>query len=124
MFRIAALWNLVLGISGVILYSLCMWMILGSYSSSVTDITMIFYRFFMIAVVIFGIGYLIVSVDLEKNDGIVWMGAFAKIIIFIYVIFYFITDKVTIFFLIIALADLIFAAFFFMYLFSKKRSLF
>ena len=121
MFRVAAIWNLLVGLTGIFLYSFCLDLIAGHRLDTITDLTLIFYRFFMIAVIIFGIGYYLVSVNLEKNDGIVWMGACAKTIIFGFVLIDFLTGDATLFFLMIASTDLIFAVFFFLYLLSKKN---
>ena len=69
--------------------------------------SMIWLQLSLILILIFGIGYIIVSRDLEKNHGLVFIGAFAKLMFFILVLIYFIVGDVNILIVLLGGVDLI-----------------
>ena len=69
----------------------------------------------------FGIGYLIVSRDITKNHGIVFIGMLAKILFFIDCIITLILKEANIMLLMTGIVDLIFAALFIEFLLKTKK---
>ncbi len=69
--------------------------------------SMIWLQLSLILILIFGIGYFIVSRDLEKNHGLVLIGAFAKLMFFILTLMYFILGDVNILIVLLGGIDLI-----------------
>jgi hypothetical protein len=69
----------------------------------------------------FGIGYLIVSCDITKNHGIIFIGMLAKILFFIDCIITLISKEANIMLLTTGIVDLIFAALFIEFLLKTKK---
>jgi hypothetical protein len=89
MFFVGALWNIGIGLSGLFFYDFSMKMLFGDQAVTGNLLTLIFFRFFMIAVIIFGVGYYVVSRDLNANRVVVSMGLAAKLIIFFTFVYYY-----------------------------------
>ncbi|MFW9947120.1 MAG: hypothetical protein ACFFDX_09860, partial [Candidatus Odinarchaeota archaeon] len=74
--------------------------------------SMIWLQLSLILILIFGIGYIIVSRNLEKNYGLVFIGAVAKLMFFILVLIYFILGDVNFLIVLLGGIDLIMACLF------------
>lgn len=89
MFFVGALWNISIGLIGLLFYEFSIRMLFGAQAVTDNLLTLIFFRFFMIAVIIFGVGYYIVSRNLFTNLAVVWLGLTAKLIIFFTFLYYY-----------------------------------
>ena len=100
MFQLGALWNLGMGLFGLIGKDLAVELLISQSAVAIinNEITLLYYRFFMLAVIIFGTGYYLVSVDIAKNRVIVWLGLISKLAIFMIILPKYITGSVTILF--------------------------
>jgi hypothetical protein len=72
-------------------------------------------------VLVFGIGYYIVSRDPGRNRGIVWMGMLAKIAFFFAAIPYFLKKKITAITFLLAFGDLVFGILFGLFLRNTRN---
>jgi hypothetical protein len=79
-----------------------------------------YYLILVTAIVLFGIGYFMPSRDLMLNRAIIWLGIFGKIGLTIIFFQLYILKYITLFFPIILIGDLIWAIFFFMFLYQTK----
>lgn len=81
MFLFGAVFNLLVGFIGIFFYAFSVELFFGSRALTDSLVAAVFFRLFMGAVIVFGIGYYLVSRDLSKNRGIVWLGAASKLLI-------------------------------------------
>lgn len=85
-FLIAAIWNISGGLAAIFLFESNMTSLWGAeyiqlfYENRVALST---YRLFWALVIIFGVGYFIVSQDLTKNRAVIWMAVAGKLTVFI-----------------------------------------
>ena len=124
MFFIGALWNIGIGVIGLCFYGWAITMLFGA--GAVTDnlLALIFFRFFMIAVILFGIGYYVVSRDLRANRAIVWLGLIAKLIIFFTFVYYYALGQATWFSVFGCSGDFVFAISFILFLYQTKEGIY
>jgi len=80
-----------------------------------------FFAFFWGAVGVFGWGYYLVSRDPDKNQGIIWMGCFAKVMIFLTVSCLYLLKYIKLFGFLGALGDLIWTILFLAALRGEKQ---
>jgi hypothetical protein len=118
LFLIAALYNIInstifIGISifGVDLFPL--------FGVAVPP-SMIWLQLSLFLILIFGIGYIYVSRDLEKNRGLVITGGLSKLIFFIMTLIYFISGDVNILIVLLGGIDMIMAILFIEFLVKNK----
>ena len=113
MFIIGAIWNLAAAISLLIM----------SYfiNLGLSTLGLIYYQFFLNSVILFGIGYFIVGININKNHGIVLLGIVGKIGVFTYFLAYFILGIMTILLVIAGIIDLIFACLFVEFLLNFEK---
>lgn len=76
-FIVAAGWNLLIGISGVLRPLQTMEVLFGEVRDD--PITLLLHRICASMVLIFGLGYLIIAVDPAANAGLIILGIIAKI---------------------------------------------
>jgi len=124
MFFVGALWNYSFAIPGIFLPS---FMLLLTYGPEMDQSLLLgnyyaywMYIFWFLAVAVFGIGYYIVSRDIEKNHGVVWLGIIGKLIFFIYLAASYFIGKATILALLAGTGDFIFTIFFISFLYQVK----
>ncbi len=125
MFFIGALWNIIAGSGAFISLEQNIKLLFGAeYIQLFFDnhVALSIYRLFWILVILFGIGYYFVSRDLEKNRGIVWMGAIGKVAVFITWSYDYFIGKATILAFLGSTGDLIFAILFILFLWQTKNS--
>jgi len=116
-----SLWNSYFAFSGLIMPRLTMWLISGSKNIITGILPRTFFAFFWATVGIFGWGYYLVSRDPDKNQGIIWMGCFAKVAIFLTFALLYLRKYITLFGFLCALGDLIWTIFFLAALRGEKQ---
>lgn len=120
MFFLGALWNIAIGLAGVLFYELTITLFFGPDAVVYNLISAMFYRLFMIAVIVFGIGYFIVSRDLSQNRAILWLGLACKMILFIVFTSLFFSGKATLLAFITLSGDFIWSLMFFYFLWQTR----
>ncbi|NVM04173.1 MAG: hypothetical protein HWN67_17710 [Candidatus Helarchaeota archaeon] len=117
LFLIAALWNIILGTLFFLM--------------SITDPSAVFPTEIIIPslfpihglislVIAYGIGYFLVSRDIDQNHGIVIIGIIGKLLIFLCSVVYYGLGELQLLNLLIGIGDLIFACLFIEFLIYKK----
>lgn len=134
MFFVGSLWNISIGLSGLLLTDFILMMMFGkapitenlsAFINGTVPVadslqTLIFFRFFMIAVILFGIGYYWVSRDLSANRAVIWLGLVAKLMIFFTFAYYYALGQSSCFSVLICSGDLIFSIFFILFLYQTR----
>lgn len=92
----AFIWNVCIGFTGVIFTDFSIALFFGDNAITGDFVANIFFRLFMVAVIIFGAGYYLVSRELMLNRGIIILGLASKIILFVIFMFFYISGKATI----------------------------
>ena len=85
-FVIAAVWNITGGLGAIFMFESNMTSLWGpEYIQMFYDnrVALSTYRLFWVLVIIFGIGYYIISRDLTKNRAVLWMAIAGKLAVFI-----------------------------------------
>ena len=138
MFFVGSLWNLGIGITSLLFTDFMLMMMFGKEpmtanlmtfingSVPVTDNlqTLIFFRFFMAAVAIFGIGYYCVSRDLLANRAVIWLGLAAKLIIFFTFVYYYALAQAAWFPVFVLSGDFVFSIFFVAFLWKTRDGIY
>jgi hypothetical protein len=138
MFFVGSLWNIGIGITGLLFTNFIILMMFGkapvaenlsAFIHGAVPVVnhlqiLIFFRFFMIAVILFGIGYYWVSRDLMANRAVVWLGLVAKLIIFFTFAFYYMLGQASFFAVLICSGDFIFSIFFIGFLWKTKDGIY
>ena len=114
------MWNALIGLIGVVFYEFSVRALFGNAAETGGAALSVSFRFFAIAVLLFGIGYFMVWRDPVRNRAILWLGAVAKLVVFIIVVYYYSSGGTTGVFLLGVSCDLIFAILFFMHLRETK----
>ncbi|MFX0030859.1 MAG: hypothetical protein ACFE8B_16720 [Candidatus Hermodarchaeota archaeon] len=118
LFIVGALWNLILGFLFFVMP------VMGDTVYEMTGVevppSLVFYHAFFGVVFSFGIGYFLVARDLNKNHGIVFLGAIAKVFVFVLFLTYFFIGDSNIIPVIFVIGDLIFAILFAEFLINFK----
>jgi hypothetical protein len=138
MFFVGSLWNIGIGVTGLVFTDFILLMLFGR--APVTDNlsalvngtvpvadnlqVLIFFRFFMIAVILFGIGYYWVSRDLLANRAVIWLGLVAKLIIFFTFVYYYALGLSSGFSVLIVSGDFVFSMFFIAFLWKTKDGIY
>lgn len=120
MFLLAALWNVLAAVAGLIFYQFQLQLFFGSEAHTECFYQAFFCRVAITAVLIFGIGYYMVSRKTTSNRGFVWLGALGKLSLFCAFTCLFITGKVTAIAFAVALGDLVWAILFLMFLIRTR----
>lgn len=138
MFFVGSLWNISIGLSGLLLTDFILLMMFGkapmmenfsAFMNGTVPVidnlqTLIFFRFFMIAVILFGVGYYWVSRDLLANRAVIWLGLVAKLMIFFTFVYYFTMGQSSFFSVLICSGDFIFSIFFAAFLWKTKDGIY
>ena len=138
MFVVGSLWNIGIGLTGLLLTDFILLMMFGkapmteNFSALVHGTvpgvdnlqTLIFFRFFMIAVILFGIGYYWVSRDLLANRAVIWLGLVAKLMIFFTFAYYYVMGQSSFFSVLICSGDFIFSIFFAAFLWKTRDGIY
>lgn len=115
-FLISALYNIIAAFNGMIFFEVMNKLLYGLKTKIEYGVTTFILRTFYTHVLVFGIGYYIVSRDPTRNRGIVWMGMLAKIPFFFAAIPYFLKKKITVLTFLLAFGDLVFGILFGLFL--------
>jgi len=102
-----SVWNFNFALTGLVMPGLTMWLMSGSKNIITGVLPRLFFAFFWGAVGVFGLGYYLVSRDPDKNQGIIWMGCLAKVIIFLAFARLYLRRQVTTFAFLAGLGDFI-----------------
>jgi len=117
-FLFASLWNVSIGLTGIFFTDFSIGLFFGPDAVTAGFLAELFFRLFMIAVIIFGAGYYIVSRDITLNRGIVWMGLVSKLILFVVFLIYYITGSATIMALLAVTGDFLWSLIFILFLYQ------
>ena len=119
-FFVAAMWNILGSLPAIIAPGLNVRLF---YGVSTDDFyTLALNRGFWIAVLVVGIGFLIIASDPAKHIGIVWLGIVGKVIVAASWFYGFIIDRATGIAAFVALSDSIFTLFFAYYIRKGTRN--
>ena len=102
-----SVWNFNFALTGLVMPGLTMWLMSGSKNIITGVLPRLFFAFFWGAVGVFGLGYYLVSRDPDKNQGIIWMGCLAKVLIFLTFARLYLRRQVTTFAFLAGLGDFI-----------------
>jgi hypothetical protein len=123
MFIAAALWNAGVSIPAIAAPGFLIPMIFGESARDALISNTYGYIAFnctMFSVFLFGIGYYIVSRDITRNRGIVYLGIILKSFFFFYMTYHFILGNVTFMMQGVVAGDLLFVILFFIFLHQTK----
>lgn len=134
MLVVGALWNISIGLTSLLLTDFILMMMFGkapitenlsAFMNGTVPVVdnlqiLIFFRFFMIAVILFGIGYYWVSRNLLANRAIIWLGLVAKLMIFFTFAYYYALGQSSFFSVLICSGDFIFSIFFILFLYQTR----
>jgi hypothetical protein len=119
-FFLGSLWNVGIGLIGLLFYNFAISFCFGSLRGADNLITKVFFKFFMVAVLLFGFGYYLVSKELTLNRGIIWLGIAGKLIIWTTFTFLFFTNRATILGFLGASGDFFWSLIFIYFLWQTK----
>jgi hypothetical protein len=120
-FLISAFYNIIAATNGMLFFNIMNKLLYGFKTKIFYGVTTFILKTFYTHVLVFGIGYFIVSRDPDKNRGIVWMGMLAKIAFFFAAIPYFIKKKITFITLLLAFGDFVFGVLFGLFLKNTRN---
>lgn len=123
-FFIASLWNLIFSIPAILFPKFGIRLAYGidAVQPIISNYyALSFYYFMWGSVLLFGIGYYIVSRDILKNQGIILLAIFGKPAFFLYFLCSYIIGRSTFLSLLGGIGDLIFTIIFIMFLMQRYR---
>ena len=124
MFLISAIWNLYFSITALLLPKLNLTLCYGEeVASGILNnfYSYMLYNFQGAAILVFGIGYYIVSRDVSKNHGIVVIGIIGKLFFFVYYTYMYFITRATIVPFLAVIGDFIFSILFAYFLVQKRK---
>ncbi len=83
--------------------------------------SLIYYQGFMLAIIIFGLGYFIVGLNIDENHGIVLMAIIGKLSVFAFFTMHYFNGIIPLIQWMIAIGDLVFAILFIEFLLNYKK---
>ena len=113
MFMIGSIWNLVLAIPILIMSFFI--------NPGLSILGLLYYQAFLWAVILFGIGYGAVGLNIDKNHLIIVLGVIGKILVFVYYLLYFLIGILDISYVIVGTGDFIFNILFIEFLVNYKK---
>ncbi len=119
-FFLAALWNLGAALQGLVFPETQFSLLFGEPMDSGDFHQALLYRCFAIAVLLFGVGYYLVSKDTSQNRGIVWLGAAGKVVVFVFFTEAFLKEKATLLAWSLSLGDFLWALLFLGFLYETR----
>lgn len=123
MFLAAALWNFAAGFPGLVAYEWQFKLLFGQEAYTGSFHQALLFRSFAISVLLFGIGYYLVSRDISRNRAIVWLGALGKIVVFALLTNAFLREQATMLAWLVSIGDFLWALGFFWFLYQSKDEL-
>jgi len=119
-FLIGSIFNVLAGLLCIIFYRLSLEVFFGPGVDPENLVAALFYRLFMVAVMVFGVGYFLVYLNLQKNRAIVWLGSLSKLILLIVFSACVLSGSATIYLLIAVLPDFLFMLVYFLFLWQRR----
>lgn len=121
MFRLAALWNFGAALFGLFASKLAFELLFGedAYVGDYHQLWLL--RVFWVAVLLFGVGYLFVSMNTSENRAIVWLGILGKFAVFAFVAHAFASDEATFLWMLIAVGDFLWSLLFAWFLYETRE---
>jgi len=119
LFLISAIWNFIIGLVFIVLSPLADSLV-PMFGMEVPP-SLVFYHSFFGFVIVFGIGFYLVARDINKNHGIVVLGAIEKFYVFILFLIYFVLGYSNFLPILFVIVDLIFGCLFVEFLISFKK---
>jgi len=116
-----ALWNISAALTGLFFYNFQFSLFFGPESLIDNFYQVLAFKMSMLAILLFGIGYYIVSKELTLNRAIVWLGMIGKIVLFFIFTYYFIEGKATFVAFMVFFGDFIWAILFAMFLYQTRE---
>ena len=124
-FFFGALWNFSFAIPGLLFPEFSMKLTFGSAMDQSLLLGNYYaysmYLFWWGSVLVFGIGYYFVSLDISKNRGIVWMAVIGKLCFFFFFTYSYLTCKSTILSFLGGMGDFIFTILFLNFLWQTRN---
>jgi hypothetical protein len=121
MFLVAAIWNFYAAFVGLF-FTKYQFEFFFDEELWTGDYNQVFlFRAFWVAVLLFGIAYLLVSLNTSENRGIVWLGILGKLAVFAFFTHAFFSDEATAGALAIVIGDLVWSAIFAWFLYSTRE---
>lgn len=121
MFVLAGIWNAGIGLTGLFFTGFSVSLFFGQREVFSDYAGLLMFRLFMVAVLIFGAGYYIVSRELMLNRGIICLGLASKVILFITFILLFIKGETTLIAALAVTGDFLWSLLFILFL-NRTRS--
>ncbi|MHA1266832.1 MAG: hypothetical protein ACTSRS_16465 [Candidatus Helarchaeota archaeon] len=103
-FLLAALWNWAIGVPFVFI-----WKSMAINFGITVPNSPLWIELFCWLVVILGIGYFLVSRNIHKNHGVVFIGLLSKITVFLYFAYYLFIGEINVLLFLMSVVDFIFA---------------
>lgn len=116
-----ALWNISAALTGLCFYNFQFSLFFGPESLIDNFYQVLAFKMSMLAILLFGIGYYIVSKELTLNRAIVWLGMIGKIVLFFIFTYYFIEGKATFVAFMVFFGDFIWAILFAIFLYQTRE---
>ncbi|TXT59628.1 MAG: conserved membrane protein of unknown function [Promethearchaeota archaeon] len=121
LFIIGAIFNWIMA-SSFTLISIFFYSTIFSLFGSFAPPTLFFLHSLLGLIAVYGIGYFIVGLDIEKNRGVVYLGVLSKLAFFTYCLIYYLLGDLTIIIVILGSLDFFFALLFIEFLLSTKEN--
>ncbi|NVM27243.1 MAG: hypothetical protein HWN65_00265 [Candidatus Helarchaeota archaeon] len=122
LFLIGAIWNWIVAIS-LLLLSIFMLDVAALIFEMAIPPSLIWFHVVVGIVFIFGVGYYLISRDLNKNHGIVVLGVFEKYFFFLTLLVYFILGDINIYAVLFGAVDFVFGCLFIEFLIKFKNKM-
>ena len=119
LFKVAALYNVLAAVFYLVFPELGAKLMFKNSAVAIYP-AIIFYNFTWVAVLLFGIGYYIVSLDVNKNHGIVVIGILGKLFFFFYFLYLYFQSQCTLLAVAGGIGDLLFVILFAWFLYKKR----
>jgi hypothetical protein len=119
MFLIGAIWNWIVGLIFILVSPFAV-TLFPLFEMAVPP-SLIFYHAFFGFVVVFGIGYYLVSRDINNNHAVVILGVFGKFFVFVLFVIYFILGDYNFAPVLFVIVDFIFGCLFLEFLINFKK---
>ncbi|MFO7797967.1 MAG: hypothetical protein ACQERB_07800 [Promethearchaeati archaeon] len=119
LFKIGGIFNWIMALSFLIL-SLILPNVFELFGSSQPP-TLFFLHSLLGLIFVYGIGYFIVGMDINKNRGCVWLGILSKLTFFSFCVIYFAVGDLTFIIVLLGTLDFIFACLFIEFLVNYKQ---
>jgi len=122
MFTLGALWNFGIGFTGLIFANFAVMIFFGPGVRTGDFLGEVMLKIVMLAIIIFGTGYFLVSRSIEHNRGLVWLGLLSKLILFVLISYYFFTGRASVLGFLAVTGDFLWSIGFFHFLWNTRDS--